>query len=228
MAGLTQLELDELCCSDGERSDVEQQAPASPQDTCLRKRRRRVTLSAMSAEIAALAEDDDTTTTTTNNTGLSQNELDTLSAPAPDHEPGTRDRSSSPISSGLQRAKRSRLSVSHGKAGAAASAAKTLGFSLANTPEKKPSSGGGYSQAELDAIACPTAGRQECESRSPVRSQRRRNRLAANENSPLALETDENKVSPGKDGSHLLNLPSSPCRSKTRPLAAPLSPVKLN
>eukprot|EP00442_Polarella_glacialis_P059180 CAMPEP_0115125832 /NCGR_PEP_ID=MMETSP0227-20121206/49306_1 /TAXON_ID=89957 /ORGANISM="Polarella glacialis, Strain CCMP 1383" /LENGTH=80 /DNA_ID=CAMNT_0002529337 /DNA_START=44 /DNA_END=282 /DNA_ORIENTATION=- len=70
MGGLSQLELDALCCSAPASDD---ECPPSPQDSCLKKRGRRVTLSAMTAEIAALEE-----ACPEGLPGISQKELDNL------------------------------------------------------------------------------------------------------------------------------------------------------
>jgi len=101
MAPISQLELDALC---NEASDVENsQAPSSPQDSVMKKRRRRISVTAMGLEIAALESQEDTSDVP----GLSQAELDNLGIVA--EEPGNR--SSSPISSALCRRKRAQRTI---------------------------------------------------------------------------------------------------------------------
>eukprot|EP00441_Pelagodinium_beii_P023608 CAMPEP_0197663648 /NCGR_PEP_ID=MMETSP1338-20131121/58160_1 /TAXON_ID=43686 ORGANISM="Pelagodinium beii, Strain RCC1491" /NCGR_SAMPLE_ID=MMETSP1338 /ASSEMBLY_ACC=CAM_ASM_000754 /LENGTH=196 /DNA_ID=CAMNT_0043242127 /DNA_START=65 /DNA_END=655 /DNA_ORIENTATION=+ len=196
MAGLSQLELDALCCSGG--TDDEAEAPPSPQDSCLRKRRRRVTFSAMGAEIAALRDADVEETE-----GLTQKELDGLGVSSN----GDGDRSSSPIGSTLRRAKRTRLSVGDGSAGALAQASELLS-------QAEPA---GLSQAELDALTSPTPPKRNTQAFSPAR--RRRVKAPTDENKNVKTLTDEN-------GS---KEPASPVHSLSpRKRLDPLSPVKIN
>jgi len=203
MSGLSQLELDALCSTADD-------GPPSPQDSCLSKRKRRVTLSAMTAEIAALEQASD------ERPGISQAELDELAVIGDA-------RSSSPISSRLQQAKRSRLSVSQGQAGATARAAQFLGV--------QDSTGGllpepGLSQEELDAIAQQTfrpPAREVSTSQSPVRKgSKRRVRKVQLENA-----ADEN-MAKSKEVEMPSDMPESPVRRTQRSLDNPLSPVKLN
>lgn len=115
-APLSQLELDALCIEASD--DVE--SPPSPQDSCLKKRRRRVSLTAMGSEIAALEAAQASENVA--GPGLSQEELDKICTTAGDAST----RGSSPIASRLYAAKRKRLSVGDGEIGAATRAAEIL------------------------------------------------------------------------------------------------------
>jgi len=118
MAPLSQLELDALC-TEAPGGDC----PPSPQDSLMKKRRRRISVTAMGAELAALVQD-----LGQDGPGLSQTELDNMSMPAGDASA----RSGSPESSSLYRIKRKRLSVRDGEVGAVTRAAElcdTMGAS---------------------------------------------------------------------------------------------------
>ncbi|CAE8655569.1 unnamed protein product, partial [Polarella glacialis] len=217
-------------------------APPSPQDSCLKRRRRRVTLSAMSAEISALEE-----AAQEGVPGISQKDLDSLAVA----EEGGALRSSSPIGSGLRKAKRSRLSVGDGPAGAAAKAAELFGTeSMAPfTPPARtsglsqqesiaprtPTKNGGLSQQELDDLSSSCQAQTAPASRSPqspaVRSRRcSRLTVQADENSCNQLDENTSPSKPNKNCCAKMapGSPMSPCRSSQRPRQLPLSPVRLN
>eukprot|EP00930_Biecheleria_cincta_P057060 TRINITY_DN43062_c0_g1_i1.p1 TRINITY_DN43062_c0_g1~~TRINITY_DN43062_c0_g1_i1.p1 ORF type:complete len:299 (-),score=55.77 TRINITY_DN43062_c0_g1_i1:318-1214(-) len=238
--GLSQRELDEVGTDGGdcaspklrpsslftEHKDVE--CPPSPQDSFLRKRRRRISVSAMSAEIAALA---DAAHEQSKAPGVAQRELDNVAVDGQDAE-----HCSSPVSSGLLRIKRSRLSVGQGRAGAAARAAELL---RETSPATAPtgSMGSGLSQQQLDSICSGypernTTCNDEAEAthhRSPG-SKRRARRVSHEDENQNCIKHDEN-ASPVRISSKDLSYgspgsPPSPCRGRAG--LAPLSPVKLN
>lgn len=238
--GLSQLALDRMGVGSGDRASPElklnssrtecmdMECPPSPQDSFLRKRRRKISVSAMSAEIAALV---DAADVQSDALGIAQRELDKVAVYGEEAE-----QCSSPVSSGLLRIKRSRLSVGHGRAGAAARAAELL-------CETSPASGvtvgtgSGLSQQQLDTLCSGYPERSsnfndEAEAtcfRSPG-SKRRARRVSHVDENQTCIKHDEN-ASPVRTSSKDLSYrspgsPPSPCRSRSG--LAPLSPVKLN
>lgn len=238
--GLSQRELDKVGIDGGDYASYKQnpdslfteykdmECPPSPQDSFLRKRRRKISVSAMSAEIAALV---DAAYEQSDATGVSQRELDKVGVDGEEAE-----QCSSPVSSGLLRIKRSRLSVGQGRAGAAARAVELIcETSLPTAPTG--SIGAGLSQQQLDSICSGYPERNStCNGepdatryRSPG-SKRRARRVSHVDENQNCAKHDEN-VSPVRTSSKDLSYgspgsPLSPCRGRSG--LAPLSPVKLN
>jgi alanyl-tRNA synthetase len=194
MTGLSQLELDALCCEGS--GDETTERPQSPQDSSLKKRRRRVTMFAMKAEIAALTEEFETSDECSK--GLTQSQLDELANVSEDAEQFVR--SSSPISSSLHKAKRSRLSVSHGVAGAAQRAAEMLGIKPVSSTTR------GLSQAELDELS------------SPVKASTNRRKINVTPLDANSLDIDAAVEGECKSPNKLFagSPPPSPCRANRR------------
>eukprot|EP00931_Biecheleriopsis_adriatica_P063466 TRINITY_DN3843_c0_g1_i5.p1 TRINITY_DN3843_c0_g1~~TRINITY_DN3843_c0_g1_i5.p1 ORF type:complete len:228 (-),score=50.76 TRINITY_DN3843_c0_g1_i5:149-832(-) len=226
MPGLSQLELDAISSACGSEG-----APPSPQDSCLRKRRHRVSLSAMTAEMKVLAKESEESSAN----GISQAELDSLAVTST-----CESRSSSPISSFLLQVKRSRPRAEsswtcHRPAGAGGAAARAAEIVTARVPT------GGLTQEELDAITCraaqedeedcqgmrtplQTLSREQSTSRSPARkgSKRRNRRLDENSCTPI----DENQLKLQKDLGDSPEAPGSPVRRAMRvKVKDPLSPL---
>lgn len=237
--GLSQRELDKVGNHDGdfmsckpkldslftEYRDME--CPPSPQDSFLRKRRLKISVSAMSAEIAALV---DAARGQSDAPGLAQRELDKVGVDAEEA-----DQCGSPVSTGLLRIKRSRLR-GQGRPGAAAQAAKLfVETGLATAPTG--SMGSGLSQQQLDSICSGYPGRllrppsptDATRLRSPG-SKRRVRRVSHADENQNCTKHDEN-ISPVRTSSKDLSYespssPPSPCRARSK--NQPLSPVKLN
>jgi len=218
MAPISQLELDALF---NEAPDVE--APSSPQDSVMKKRRRRISVTAMGAEIAALEAQEDTCDVP----GLSQAELDNLGIVS--EEPSNR--SSSPISSGLCRRKRAQriatltpgisqeeldmLGVQADEAGNRSSS--PISSELCRRKRTRLSVGDGPSGAAARAAELFGAPKSEKEGGS---SSPRKGRRNARETS---LETDENLSPVRKVKDAWAGSLQSPARQS--PLCAvPLSP----
>jgi len=241
--GLSQRELDKVGIDSGDYASCKQkldslfteykdmECPPSPQDSFLRKRRLKISVNAMSAEIAALV---DAAHEQFDAPGVAQRELDKVGVDGEEAE-----QCSSPVSSGLLRIKRSRLAVRQGRAGAAARAAELLyETSLPTAPTG--SMGPGLSQQQLDSICSGYPERiSTCNGeadatryrspRSPVGKRRARRVSHVDENQNCAkhdenlspIRTSSKDLSYGSPGS-----PQSPCRARSG--FAPLSPVKLN
>lgn len=238
--GIAQRELDKVGIDSGDFASCKQkldsgfteyremECPPSPQDSLLRKRRLKISVSAMSGEIAALV---DAAHGQSDAPGLAQRELDKVGV---DGEEA--DQCSSPVSSGLLRIKRSRFPVGQGRAGAAAQAPKLfVETSLATAPTG--SMGLGLSQQQLDLICSGNPERNsQCSGqddatryRSPG-SKRRVRRVSHVDENQNCTKHDEN-MSPVRTSSKDLSYgspksPPSPCRGRS--VNQPLSPVKLN
>eukprot|EP00930_Biecheleria_cincta_P057080 TRINITY_DN43077_c0_g1_i1.p1 TRINITY_DN43077_c0_g1~~TRINITY_DN43077_c0_g1_i1.p1 ORF type:complete len:284 (-),score=38.67 TRINITY_DN43077_c0_g1_i1:41-814(-) len=234
MAGLSQLELDALCVG----ADAAADGASSPQGSLLRRRRRRVPLSAMAVEITAL--EDAENECSFGRPGLSQKELDELNVGGEDSGLHC----SSPASSRIYRAKRSALPCSK-----AMLPHSVAGMSPGHEEEK---TGTGLSfrtdrfvqcnksQEELDAIcfsyakigasvAFPeglTANQEQdmkrstldndvslC--RSPASSKKRNRRIPTKENPNWCFHTDENAS------------PSSRANSKELSQVSPIGPQNM-
>jgi hypothetical protein len=238
--GIAQRELDKVGIDSGDFASCKQKLDSavtenremerspSPQDSFLRKRRLKISVKAMSAEIASLV---DAAHEQSDAPGLAQRELDKVGVAGEEA-----DQCSSPVSSALLRIKRSRLPVGQGYAGAAAQAAKLIvETSLATAPTGNL--GSGLSQQQLDTICSGYPERNSvCTGqddatryRSPA-SKRRVRRVSHVDENQNCIKHDEN-MSPVRSSSKDLsygspNSPPSPCRGRS--VNKPLSPVKLN
>jgi len=106
-SGVQQWELDEMCFAVGSSDEA---APPSPTDTMLKdvkKKRRRITFTALGSEISALSAEKPADAVANDGTGLAQATLDELAVA----ESTLFERDDSPIGSALRRKKRSRFSA---------------------------------------------------------------------------------------------------------------------